>query len=169
MELHLVDRSSDLVREWERAFSQFPEVIIELGDILEVAHTALVSPANSYGYMNGGIDLAYRAFFGIEIEHAVQTKITQVAGPYLPVGQAILVETGHARIPYLISAPTMFLPEPTNPDACERAMAAALDVARLHGGKWAALFCPGLGTGVGQVTARDAANAMVAAYRRGAT
>jgi hypothetical protein len=101
MELHLVDRSSDLVREWGRAFSQFPEVIIELGDILEVAHTALVSPANSYGYMNGGIDLAYRAFFGIEIEHAVQTKITQVAGPYLPVGQAILVETGHARIPYL--------------------------------------------------------------------
>src|SRR5580658_10917024 len=115
MELHLVDRSSDLVREWERAFSQLPEVLIELGDILEVAHTALVSPANSYGYMNGGIDLAYRAFFGIEIEHAVQTKITQVAGPYLPVGQAILVETGHARIPYLISAPTMFLPEPTNP------------------------------------------------------
>lgn len=169
MELHLVDRSPALVREWQRAFDQFPEVIIELGDILAIAHTALVSPANSYGYMNGGIDLAYRTFFGIGIEHAVQAKIAQAAGPYLPVGQAILVETGHARIPYLISAPTMFLPEPTIPDACERAMAAALDVARLHGGKWVALFCPGLGTGVGRVNARDAANAMVAAYRRRGT
>src|SRR5580704_13695059 len=132
MELHLVDRSPDLVREWQRAFREFPEVIIEIGDILQLAHTALVSPANSYGYMNGGIDLAYRTFFGIEIERAVQTKITQEVGPYLPVGQAILVETGHARIPYLISAPTMFLPEPTNADACERAMVAALEVARLH-------------------------------------
>jgi O-acetyl-ADP-ribose deacetylase (regulator of RNase III) len=169
MNLHLVDRSPELVREWKRAFGAFPEVEIELGDILQVAHTALVSPPNSYGYMNGGIDLAYRTFFGIQIEYAVQAKIAEIAGPYLPVGQAILVETGHGRIPFLISAPTMFLPEPTDADSCEKAMAAALGIARTHGSTWEALFCPGLGTGVGCVAPRDAAGAMATAYRRVST
>src|SRR5690348_1808703 len=98
MRLHLVDRSEDLVRVWEVAFRAYPEVVIERGDILKAAHTALVSPANSYGYMNGGIDLAYRHFFGIQIEHTVQRRIQEVAGAYLPVGQAVLVETGHDRI-----------------------------------------------------------------------
>lgn len=168
MNLHLVDRSPTLVHEWKSAFRSFPEVHIQCADILTVAHTAVVSPANSYGYMNGGIDLAYRSFFGIQIERAVQAKSAEVTGPYLPVGQAVLVDTGHVRIPFLISAPTMFLPEPTSTEACEKAMMATLKLARDHGDEWAALFCPGLGTGVGCVPPREAARAMAAAYRRGA-
>jgi O-acetyl-ADP-ribose deacetylase (regulator of RNase III) len=78
------------------------------------------------------------------------------------------VETGHQKIPFLIAAPTMFLPEPTDTASCEKAMAAALDIARTHGSTWEELFCPGLGTGVGRVAPRDAANAMAAAYRRAA-
>jgi O-acetyl-ADP-ribose deacetylase (regulator of RNase III) len=108
MRLHLVDQSPDVVREWKRAFAAFPEVAVTRADILSVASTALISAANSYGYMNGGIDLAYRGFYGIQIEHAVQAKMAKVAGAYLPVGQAVLVETGHSRIPFLISAPTMW-------------------------------------------------------------
>ncbi len=169
MRLHLVDRSEELVRAWALAFRPFPEVKIECADILKVAHTALVSPANSYGYMNGGIDLAYRHFFGVEIERTVQAKIKEVAGPYLPVGRAILVETGHSRIPFLISAPTMFLPEPIDVGSCEMAMAAALGIAKSHGSDWEALFCPGMGTGVGRVAPRDAAKAMAKAYAATAT
>ena len=166
MRLHLVDRSADLVREWGVAFRSFPEVVIERGDILKTAHTTLISPANSYGYMNGGIDLAYRNFFGTHIERAVQNKIREVAGNYLPVGRAILVETGHARIRYLISAPTMFIPEPIDAIACESAMAAALEVVLSHEAAQQAVFCPGLGTGVGCVSPRDAARAMAAAYAK---
>lgn len=118
MRLHLVDRSSALVQEWQSAFRALPEVVVAQGDILAAAHTALISPADSYGYMNGGVELAYRNFFGIQIEHAVQRKIKEVAGAYLPVGQALLVETGHDRIPYLISAPTMFLPQAIDAAAC---------------------------------------------------
>jgi O-acetyl-ADP-ribose deacetylase (regulator of RNase III) len=169
MRLHLVDRSEKLVREWRVAFAAFPEVTIEHGDILKVAHTALVSPANSYGYMDGGIDLAYRNFFGRQIERKVQEKIQAVAGPYLPVGKAIVVDTGNAEIPYLVSAPTMFLPEPIEADSCRLAMTAALAVAFEYGKDWKALFCPGMGTGVGQVPPREAAKAMAEAFAAAAT
>ena len=169
MQLSLVDTSEALVNAWRKAFSAFPAVRIELGDILRVAHTALISPANSYGYMNGGIDLAYRNFFGIEIERIVQTRIKEVAGNYLPVGQAILVKTGHDRIPHLISAPTMFIPEPIDAEDCQLAMAAALKVALANPAICTTVFCPGMGTGVGRVPPRDAAEAMARAYAAVAT
>jgi len=149
VQLWLVDTSEALVSAWRGAFSAFSEVRIALGDILRVAHTTLISPANSYGYMNGGIDLAYRNFFGIEIERTVQTRIKEVAGNYLPVGQAILVETGHDRITHLISAPTMFIPEPIDAEDCQLAMAAALKVALANPAICTTVFCPGMGTGVG--------------------
>ena len=169
MRLHLVDQSEELVREWRLAFREYPDVVIEHGDILKVAHTALISPANSYGYMDGGIDLAYRHFFGVQIENQVQRKIKEVAGSYLPVGKAILVSTGHAKIPHLISAPTMFLPEPIESEACRRAMTAALTVALEYEESWGAVFCPGMGTGIGRVPPRDAAKAMAEAYESVAT
>jgi O-acetyl-ADP-ribose deacetylase (regulator of RNase III) len=167
--LCLVDRLEPLVDAWRNEFAAYPDVHIEHADILSVAHTALVSPANSYGYMNGGIDLAYRHFFGVQIEQAVQSKIKEVAGSYLPVGQAILVETGHERIPYLISAPTMFIPEPIDVESCERAMVAALKVARANPDRCSTVYCPGMGTGVGRVPPREAAAAMARAYVEAAT
>lgn len=164
MRLCLVDTSDPLVSAWRDAFRQHPEVEIQCADILGVAHTCLVSPANSYGYMNGGIDLAYRHFFGIEIERVVQAKIKEVAGNYLPVGQAILVPTGHAQIPWMISAPTMFIPEPIDAADCELAMVAALTVALANPDACSTVFCPGMGTGVGRVPPREAARAMAKAY-----
>jgi O-acetyl-ADP-ribose deacetylase (regulator of RNase III) len=119
--------------------------------------------------MNGGIDLAYRTFFGLELERTVQAKIKEVAGNYLPVGQAILVHTNHERIPHMISAPTMFIPEPIDAADCELAMVAALKVALENPEACATVFCPGMGTGVGRVPARDAANAMAKAYAATAT
>jgi O-acetyl-ADP-ribose deacetylase (regulator of RNase III) len=165
MRLCLVDRWEPLVDAWRDAFRESPEVSIAQADILEVAHTSIVSPANSYGYMNGGIDLAYRHFFGQRIEDTVQAKIKAVAGNYLPVGQAILVETGHERIPHLISAPTMFIPEPIDAEDCEVAMAAALKIALENPLTCSTVYCPGMGTGVGRVPPREAADAMARAYR----
>ena len=68
MKLHLVDIDRALVKEWQAAFSPFPEVDIQCANILDVAHHCLVSPANSHGFMDGGIDDQYRHFFGAQIE-----------------------------------------------------------------------------------------------------
>ena len=62
MQLNLIDINSSLVSAWTDAFAEFPEVNIREGDILKVAEDCVVSPANSYGYMDGGIDAVYCAF-----------------------------------------------------------------------------------------------------------
>lgn len=80
----------------------------------------LVSPANSHGFMDGGIDNVYRAIFP-EVETRVKNAIallgirSERGDPVLPVGSAILVETGptehgplHTQV--LACVPTMYVP-----------------------------------------------------------
>ena len=72
---------------------------------------AIVSPANSFGFMGGGIDAAYARFFGRDLESRLQAKLRKDFYGGLPVGQAILLlPTQHRLIPWLISAPTMRVP-----------------------------------------------------------
>src|SRR5580692_11681697 len=60
---------------------------------------------------DGGIDLAYLRFFGIELQSKVQQRIKNDFHGELPVGQAMVVPTGHENIPYLVAAPTMRIPD----------------------------------------------------------
>lgn len=166
MELYLVDKSPAMVSAWESVFFDVPEITIYHGNILDYAENTIVSPANSYGYMDGGIDHVYRNFFGISIEHFVQKGIRKTGENYLPVGSSILVSTGNKTIPYLIVAPTMFLPEPISPHNCFYAMSAVLNCADKFTDKIKKVFCPGLGTGVGQVEPLDSAREMKVAYVR---
>src|SRR5262249_59304991 len=110
MNLHLIDLNERLVEAWGVVFQQFPEVTIQQGDLLAVAENCVVSPANSYGFMDGGIDAAYRAFFGAQIETAVQDAIARRPEGHLPVGASLVVRTGHQRVPFMIVAPTITLP-----------------------------------------------------------
>ena len=162
--LHLVDVSAGMVIAWRAAFSGYPEVRIVEGSIVQVARGAVVSPANSYGEMGGGVDLVYRNHFGREIERRVQAKIQQTFGNYLPIGEPVLVETGSTVIPHLITAPTMFLPEPTTDGTVYLAMAAVLKLARSRADVLESIFCPGMGTGVGRLPFAAAASAMAKAY-----
>ncbi|MBX7220597.1 MAG: macro domain-containing protein [Blastocatellia bacterium] len=165
MKLHLIDLDPLLVAAWQTAFANFPEVEIQAADILEVAHTCVVSPANSYGFMDGGIDLAYRDFFGARIEKKVQDHIALRPEGLLPVGASLLVRTGNDRIPYLLVAPTMELPGPVGFQNCYHAMVAVLRIAHKSAELVPDVFCPGLGTGCGRVAPEMAASEMAAAYR----
>src|SRR4051812_35149288 len=69
--LHFVDTSGDLVDELRRVFAGVEEVVCSDEDILAVARNAIVSAANSYGFMDGGIDAAYSAFFGPRVQIVV--------------------------------------------------------------------------------------------------
>jgi O-acetyl-ADP-ribose deacetylase (regulator of RNase III) len=164
VKLHLVDTNPALVSAWQSAFADLPEVSVQQAKILSLAHNAIVSPANSYGFMDGGIDLAYRRFCGKGLEARVQEAIARRPEGLLPVGASLIVSTGHERIRYLIVAPTMVIPEWVSSENCYRAMRALLRSAAgdLEVGK--AVFCPGLGTGVGAVPVEDAAREMAKAY-----
>jgi O-acetyl-ADP-ribose deacetylase (regulator of RNase III) len=165
MRLHLVDHNGDLVSAWMEAFNLFPEVTIEQGDLLASAENCVVSPANSYGFMDGGIDAAYRAFFGAQIERTVQDIVARRPEGHLPVGASVVVRTGHPRIPFLIVAPTMTTPEEVPSSHCYRAMRAILRIAGSDDEVGRDVYCPGLATGVGMVPPKNAAVMMADAYR----
>ena len=80
------------------------------GDILEGRADAIVSPANSFGFMDGGIDAVYTAFFGPRLQRDVQSAIRLLPRQELLVGEALAVNTGNARYPCCIAAPTMRRP-----------------------------------------------------------
>ena len=162
--LHFVDTSGDLVQELRRVFHGVGDVVCSDGDILAVARNAIVSPANSYGFMDGGIDAAYSAFFGPRLQNAVQEAISRRPEGHLPVGASLAVRTGHERIPFVIVAPTMLTPEEVPADNCYRAMRAVLRLMRDEPEVGREVFCPGLATGVGRVPPAEAAEKMFRAY-----
>ncbi len=165
MKLVLVDQNPALVGHWKREFASFSEVDVVCDDILSLAQNAIVSPANSYGVMDGGIDLLYLQYFGMEVQDRVMDAISRRQEGYLPVGASIVIKTGHPRIQYLVVAPTMLVPEPVPPANSFFAMSAALRAAGRIAGI-THLYCPGLGTGTGQIPVDIAAAEMANAYSK---
>jgi O-acetyl-ADP-ribose deacetylase (regulator of RNase III) len=75
-----------------------------------------ISPANSLGFMDGGIDFAYSRIMFPTIERDVKDsfasygKKTLLGRSYLPIGSAVIINT-QTKDKYMISAPTMLLPQ----------------------------------------------------------
>lgn len=168
MKLVLCDRNVGLVAQWMRAFKPYKrEVTLVHGNILELKagrQAALVSPANSHGWMNGGIDLAYREFFGAWIEKsAMEACSSATPQNRLEVGEAVIIPTHHKQVPWLILAPTMAVPTPGIPaENVYKAFKAALVLARAA--NLNKVLCPGLGIGTGRVSFPEAADQMARAY-----
>lgn len=164
LKLHLRDRNPAVVAAWRYFFDDVPDVTISEGDILELGGDAIVSPANSFGWMDGGIDLAYRERFGTRIERVVQTGIQTAFDGELPVGQAFIVGTDDSRIQNLVVAPTMRVPGPVIGTVnAYLAMRAALLAARERPD--VTLLCPGLCTLTGRMSPHRAAFQMRHAWR----
>jgi O-acetyl-ADP-ribose deacetylase (regulator of RNase III) len=75
MKLHLIDSDLDVASALQSAFSGFAEVEVQHGDLLTVAEQCVVSPANSFGFMDGGFDRTLLSFFGTSIQIRVQDAI----------------------------------------------------------------------------------------------
>src|SRR5262249_45446573 len=95
---------------WERFCGDVPFVTVHRGSIFDIDADAVVSPANSFGFMDGGIDALYMDHFGSDIQRKVRRQIYDRHAGELIVGAADIVETDHDRFPFLIAAPTMRVP-----------------------------------------------------------
>ncbi len=173
MQLRLIDLNTKLVEAWNKVFQDVPQVKIIEGSIFDYPSDAIVSPANSYGFMNGGIDFAISKNLGWHLEKKLQKIIREKYFGELLVGQAEIIETGHTDFPYLISAPTMRTPmtitRSPNPYLAMRALLLLPKTSRFVDGSAVAekiktVACPGLGTGVGQVPPLVAARQMRIAW-----
>lgn len=167
--IHLHTFDANMAVEWRNAFGSDDGIRIVEGDILNGTADALVSPANSFGYMDGGIDLAYRNFFGIGIQNRVQNEIRAKHFGELPVGQAVVVETDHEKFPHLIVAPTMRVPDRIGDTvnvylAFRAALLAVTQHNQFAREKIGTIRAPALGTGVGGMPLHRSARQMHAAY-----
>ena len=165
----LCDQESELVRAWRTQFRAHPEVEVRLGDLLDVEADFYVSPANSHGWIDGGLDLELRARFTAgDIETRVQAAIAERGG-LLPVGQALIVETHDDEVPYLVVAPTMKVPGYVGTSShAHQAMAAVLEALTkfnaLSGEIITSVAVPGLCTEVGGMEPHIAALQMHQVY-----
>ncbi|GAA4373233.1 macro domain-containing protein [Hymenobacter koreensis] len=160
MHLNLIDTNAEVTDAWSLVFADVPQVTVRHASIFEHPADAIVSPANSFGFMNGGIDFAISKHLGWHLEKDLQRVIRDKHYGELLVGQAEIIETGSPLFPYLISAPTMRTPMTiTRGPNVYQAMKAILVLLR-HGrlstsepvaDKVQTVAIPGLGTGVGQV------------------
>lgn len=166
----LTDKLQPLTRAWGEVFAEHDSIEVIEGDFFERDADAMVSPANSFGIMDGGLDLAIRAALGGQIQSAVQKVILEKHHGELHVGAAEVVETNHARWPLLVVAPTMRIPESVaNTLNAYLAFRAILLAVRQHNASAAAqkiksLLVPGLATGVGAMDARRCAAQMRMAF-----
>lgn len=113
MYIYLLDNNPDMVAEWKRAFKNVSDVKVVCDDFANFMDEnnveCVVSPANSYGFMDGGYDLAITQYFGDELMEKVQRLILKKFYGEQPVGSSLI-----CRIPltdkYLIHTPTMRVP-----------------------------------------------------------
>jgi hypothetical protein len=96
-----------LAEAWEQYCGEIKGVTIHRGSITDLTCDAVVSPANSFGFMDGGIDHHYSHVFGWHVQERLQKSIAKHHHGELLVGAAEIVPTDHSRIPYVIAAPTM--------------------------------------------------------------
>jgi O-acetyl-ADP-ribose deacetylase (regulator of RNase III) len=168
---HLRDRNLGLVAEWNRCFAGIANVETSHGDIFgdRVRADAIVSPANSFGYMDGGIDAVYLDRFGDDLQPRLQAVLRAEHDGELPVGQAVIVGTGDAEIPLLVSAPTMRIPGDVSGTVnAYLAFRAVIRAVRAHNQAGRPLIrsvlCPGLATAIGKMPYPIAAQQMLLAY-----
>lgn len=173
----LCDKDEKMCHAWEDAVKQHDLPLIETrhGNILRAGTDAIVSPANSFGCMDGGLDLLIASRWP-GIERQVKQAIgTRMFGELL-VGQAILIPTGTNDIRFLAVAPTMRAPMklPEGSLAPYLSTRAAIllvehvgwqNSGRLVSADVKSLAIPGMGAGVGGMPKELVARQMVAAIR----
>lgn len=133
MKIYLLDINKDMTDAWKRYFKCYTNVEIINDDFATFMNNhpeidTVVSPANSFGLMDGGYDLAITNYFGKQLMEDVQLEIIENWHGEQPVGTSISVPIKDARgknlfakdnigrksLMILIHTPTMRTPEVIN-------------------------------------------------------
>ncbi len=163
----LTARRLSLFRSFEAHFGDLPWVSITDKDIVSIEGLdAVVSPANAFGWMDGGVDQVFVYAFGQQIEDRVQATIKARYDGKMPVGQAFVIDTQHPKIPWLVVSPTMEIPGlirgTRNPfEAFKAALEAVLEHNRRSPQQTIQrVGFTGMGTGTGGIPGDEAAQMM---------
>ncbi|MBY0522113.1 MAG: macro domain-containing protein [Gemmataceae bacterium] len=166
----LVDVNPKMVAAWRASFEENPEVEIVAGSMLEQSVSAWVSPTNSRGSMDGGLDAVIKNRLGAPIESRVQAEIARLYSGVMPVGHATCVPTLLPAPRFLISTPTMVASSEDISDSLNVALACAAAFQAVHmqnsrdPGSIRSVALPGLGANTGKVPVEICADLMWTGY-----
>lgn len=113
MKIYLIDINPQMINEWKIAFKEFPNVKIINSPFENFMNLysdidGIVSPANSFGLMDGGYDKAIIDYFGQEAQNIVLKHILTHYKGYQPVGSCTAIDIGNNQ--YILHTPTMRTP-----------------------------------------------------------
>lgn len=170
LKLSICEQNKEKALHLAKFFKEEPGVEVLYGSILHLTAKAIVSPANSFGDMGGGLDKAIDDFYGGEAQARVQKEIRENYWGELPVGCAAIIEMHTPRFPFLIVAPTMRIPgnvsRTINAYLAMRAiLVAVLQFNQTRGDKIHHIALSSLCTGVGGMPYHEAAEQMLVAYK----
>ncbi len=112
MNIILTSVEEGLADAWQRFCGDLPFVTVHRGSVFDLSCDAVVSPANSFGFMDGGIDMLYTQHFGWHVQERLQEAIREDHHGELLVGAAEIVETDDPDLPFLVAVPTMCADHP---------------------------------------------------------
>lgn len=113
MEIYLIERDFNKFKYLQLYFKDENVILVNESFEKFIKNTrvqCVVSPANSFGLMDGGYDLALTKWYGKELQERVQKYIIENYYGEQPVGSSFIIETRKDN-QYLIHTPTMRTPE----------------------------------------------------------
>lgn len=175
LRLILVDPNVALGMAWARAFAELPNVDIQVTTFQNVRDPwdAIVAPGNSFGIMDGGLDLAIRDYYAARdcpyLQDRVQRAIRNLHNGEQAVGTCCVIDP-LGGLPFVAYAPTMRIPmDIRGTENVYLAMKAALEaISRANAyndRQIASVIVPGLGMGTGRVPYEVGAQQMAVAYQ----
>ena len=112
MKIYLLDRNNTIVECWKDCFKDCEDVEVVCDDFARFMSShdveCVVSPANAFGLMDGGYDLAISKYFGWDLQKKVQKYIIDNYFGEQPVGSSIIVDINDKQ--KLIHTPSMRTP-----------------------------------------------------------
>lgn len=168
IKIYLLDRNAEMTRSWAEWFARVKNVEIVNADFADFMNDnkvmCVVSPANSYGLMDGGYDAAITSWFGDGLQKKVQAYILNNFYGEQPVGSSFVIDTGKDDIK-LIHTPTMRRPERIrDPLVVYQCMRTCLMVAMDN--DIDSIVIPAFGGHVGRVDCDTIAKMMYHAYKQ---
>jgi len=164
MQLTIATLNSTVYTIFRRMFEDEVDVDIYHGSAFNIEADALISPANSFGYMDGGFDQLILDELGSYIEQKVRDKIERHSDGELNVGRCSSVNLDRGKYKLLLVAPTMRVPmDVSTTSNAYVAMRAILSRVKFNGIN--SVVMPTLCTGVGKMDPYVAATQMKMAYR----
>lgn len=164
--IYLLDISRKMTEAWKKKFKDHPEITIVCDDFKHFMDThnieCVVSPANSYGFMDGGYDLAITNYFGDALQKSVQRYIRYHLYGEQPIATSILFDIPNTKMK-LIHTPTMQKGEPiVDKRVVYQCMRTTLICALSN--KIGSIVIPAFGGLCGHISPQDVADQMFKGY-----